>query len=222
MAGRTCWYCKQVAHHTLEGTTVDHRIDNGYRIYGLMRCSQCGVASLAATKSDHRYPDSGREELRSDRANLKWWPTLAQSQTFPDVPELIAAAATEAHECFSIGAHRAALILARAVIEAAAKEKGATRGTLAAKIDALHEEGVIRGVIKDAAHDVRDSGNEMAHGDFVTDVTKEDAEEVLFLMGKVLDDVFQTPAMTAKRQAAKQARKSGEVTDVDVLGTQHI
>ena len=52
------------------------------------------------------------------------------------------------------------MALARAVVEASAKEKGVTRGSLIAKIDELHEQGLLRGHIK-AAHEVRFGGNEV-------------------------------------------------------------
>lgn len=208
MASRVCWNCETKAHHSLMPGEVSRRKDDNYRYFGLFKCDECGSASMGVTELTHGYnTDSGvRRVLDADRARLVWHPTVASEKNYEDVPGDIAQAASEAHRCYSIGAYRATLILARAVVEAAAKAKGVTTGSLYSKIEALHENGIIREVIKDAAHDVRDSGNEMAHGDFVTQVSEVEAEEILFLMGKVLDDVFQTPAMTARRRAAKLSR----------------
>ncbi|MBU5868948.1 DUF4145 domain-containing protein, partial [Vibrio cholerae O1] len=65
-------------------------------------------------------------------------------------------------------AGRGAVILARAVIEATAKDKGITNGNLYAKIDQLHISGLIREHIKEAAHEVRLGGNDVAHGDILS------------------------------------------------------
>ena len=71
------------------------------------------------------------------------------------MPKHIGAAASEAHECQSIGAHRAAVMLARAVIEATAKDKGITKGTLFDKIEKMHEHGLVSELVRDQAHEVR-------------------------------------------------------------------
>ena len=52
--------------------------------------------------------------------------------TFPDVPSEIAAAASEAYRGRMVAnANRAAILLARSVIEATAKDKGITKGNAA-------------------------------------------------------------------------------------------
>lgn len=47
----------------------------------------------------------------------------------------------------------------------------------------------------------------MAHGDFVRDVSSEDAELVLTLMSEVLDDVYQSPARVKRAQDARAKRQ---------------
>jgi hypothetical protein len=56
---------------------------------------------------------------------------------------MVADAAREAYRCRSVGAHRAAVLLARSVVEASAKDRGVTTGGLLAKIDKLFELGLI-------------------------------------------------------------------------------
>lgn len=223
MASRVCWNCDTKAHHTLMPGETFLREFPYTRFFGLFKCDECGYASMGSTPAMEVSSTAARTILDADRADLTWHPALAVGRHYADVPDEISRAADEAHRCYSIGAYRATLILARAVVEASAKAKGVTTGALFKKIETLHAQGIIREVIKDVAHDVRDAGNEMAHGDFVTQVSEEEAEEILFLMGKVLDDVFQTPAMTARRKAAKTARASstapGEENDEDFGGT---
>lgn len=143
---------------------------------------------------------------------LRIWPERVGGKQFPDVPEQIAAAADEAYRCFSISALRGAVLLARSVIEATAKAKGITSGSLMKKIDDMHTEGLIREYVKDAAHEVRHLGNDMAHGDFVDPVEPEEAEMVLALMDEVLNEVFQSPARVAKARAARLAKQSAAAT----------
>jgi hypothetical protein len=140
---------------------------------------------------------------------LRWRPSVTETKEYPDVPDHIAEAATEAYECDSCEHYRGSILLARAVIEATAKDKGITTGTLHSKIEAMATAGLIRTVIKDAAHGVRQLGNEMAHGDFVDPITAEESELVIRLMGEILNDVYQSPAAIAQAQQAAQARLQG-------------
>ena len=72
-------------------------------------------------------------------------------------------------------ANRGAVALARAVVEATAKAKGVTSGTLVRKIDKLAEERLIRLAVADQAHEIRHLGNDVAHGDLADLVSKEDS-----------------------------------------------
>lgn len=147
--------------------------------------------------------------LTSVEDHLTWLPSRGeQPPLFEDVPEHIAGAAREAYRCRSIGAHRAAVLLARSAIEATAKRKGFKDGGLNTKIDKMFEVSLIREHIRDGAHEVRHLGNDMAHGDFVEPVEPEDSELLLTLMSEVLDEVFQGPARVEKARAARLARRA--------------
>ncbi|MEV4821636.1 DUF4145 domain-containing protein [Micromonospora sp. NPDC049274] len=151
--------------------------------------------------------------LNQSRSTIeRVWPETVGGKAFPDVPAQIADAADEAYRCSSIGARRAAVLLARSVIEATAKDKQITSGTLLAKIDALYAQGFIREHIKDGAHEVRHLGNEMAHGDFVEPVDSEDLDLTLTLMGEVLEEVFQSPARVKRAQDKRAAKAAGTAT----------
>jgi hypothetical protein len=136
----------------------------------------------------------------------EWYPLHAIGKEFPDVPQQIAEAASEAYKCANISAFRGAVLLARSVIEATAKDKGVTQGSLVAKIDELFNQRLIREHIRDGAHEVRHLGNDMAHGDFVSPVPGEDADLILILMSEILDEVYQSPARVARARAARAAR----------------
>lgn len=79
---------------------------------------------------------------------------------------------------------------------------------IAAKIDQLAAQGLIRAAVSEQAHEIRHLGNSAAHGDLGDPVTAEDSEEVLHLMGEVLNEVWQSPARAARLAAARKAKKS--------------
>lgn len=153
------------------------------------------------------YDRDTAEHYRWESEDVIWLPKFGASETFPDVPEHIASAATEATLCFSAGAYRAVGSLARAVVEATAKDNGATKGSLAERIDALHTAGLLRAFVRDAAHEVRHFGNDMAHGDFAEPTTNAEAAEALDLMKEVLTEVYQAPARVAAAQARRKEAK---------------
>ncbi len=149
-----------------------------------------------------------------------WFPRQVGKRVYDDVPTVIASMASEAHQCLDIEANRAAVALARAVVEATAKDRGITTGTLEKKIDALFDQRLIREYVRDAAHEVRFGGNEVAHGDLVAEpMDTVTATEILGLMDEILDEVFQSPARVRHRKAQRLERerrlKEGKTPDSD-------
>lgn len=203
MAARVCWNCEQAAHQTaISEPFYSRRRDDFFMAF---QCDECGAASLAYGSG---YSANNRKSEMIQATNLRWLPERYAGRVYDDVPEHIAAAASEAHTCFSAQAYRGAIILARAVVEATAKEKGATGRTLADRIDELHEAGHVRELVRETAHEIRYMGNDMAHGDFVEAVTAADAEDVLAFMAEVLDEVYQAPARLNARRSERIARKA--------------
>lgn len=149
------------------------------------------------------FVDSGTQ-----KTILDWWPRKVGGKDFPDVPEHIASTANEAHLCMSVGAHRGAIALARAVVEATAKHHGIEKGMLDKKIIEMAKQGVISEAMKDAADEIRFAGNEVAHADLAEEpITAADAEDVLELMDAVLTRVYQEPAQVARVRARREGRK---------------
>jgi hypothetical protein len=172
-------------------------------VMGCFRCDGCGALNIAIAKG--RPASQDQLDWLASRSNLHWHPQItpeAPEHDFSDVPPEIADTAAEAYACREVAdGCRAAVLLARSVIEATAKDKGITKGTLLAKIDAMSD--MIRPHVRDGAHQVRLFGNDVAHGDFVRDVSPEDADLVLTLMSEVLGDVYQSPARVKRAQAAR-------------------
>ncbi|MFF0748565.1 DUF4145 domain-containing protein [Streptomyces sp. NPDC004267] len=146
-----------------------------------------------------------------------WLPHQLGRQEFEDVPPPINDMAVEAHRCLMIRANRAAVALARAVVEGTAKVKGITAGSLQTKIDKLFEQRLIREHVKDAAHEVRFGGNEVAHADLVAEpMDFETASEILGLMDEVLEEVFQSPARVARRRQQRLDRAQRQANTIEM------
>lgn len=198
MPSAICPFCKNLANFTAvwtERQVPRHLSVPGADITAAYRCPNeaCGMI-IAGVQSGIGLVDH--------------WPRSVGGKAFPDVPEHIAATADEAHQCMSIGALRGAVALARAVVEATAKQQGVTKGNLMEKIDALAEQGVVSDAMRDAAHEIRFAGNEVAHGDLAEQpLDDEDAAEVLALMDAILLRVFQEPEQVARVRARREERK---------------
>lgn len=176
------------------------------------RCDNEECRRLSIGQGTVYTPGSGgsAEEVGKMLASgdIEWTPRKVQRPPFPDVPEQIAQTASEAHACLSIQASRGAVALARAVVEATAKDKGITTGRLVQKIDALHADGHIREFTRQVAHEVRYGGNEIAHGDLAAEpMPAADAAAIVGLMDEILQEVYQAPAKMLRLKTSRLERE---------------
>lgn len=228
MATRNCWACGSRAHMTLVDVRTHDEHDpfhyDRVLVQGFYTCDQCHRGSIGAVfipDNELRYGSASDSlETASTTDDLTWLPVHAIGKEFPDVPTHIAEPASEAYMCRSVDAFKSAILMARAVVEATAKNMGITKGVLEAKIDAMFEKKLISELIRDSAHEIRHLGNDMAHGDFALpqaegdataptplEMTATDADEILALMDMVLDEVFQKPAKVRKLREARKTKK---------------
>ncbi|USQ89908.1 DUF4145 domain-containing protein (plasmid) [Streptomyces phaeoluteigriseus] len=174
------------------------------------RCANENCQRLSVGWRELGSPPAGTVKARMAQAVLQWEPLQIRRPNFPDVPSEIAATASEAHGCLSIGAARGAVALARAVVESAAKAKGITVNGIVGKIDALRDAGTISALTADASHQIRKDGNSIAHGDIGDEpVSTDDAEAILEFMDAFLDEVFQRPAKLQRLKERHEERKQG-------------
>ena len=210
MAMRTCWECNTKSHLAPYGDAyiVPSTHNNQYQtVLCAFKCDNCSALSVGRALREKTTPNVVPLTRWIDfEQNIEWIPALAVGRDFDDVPTHIAESASEAYRCSSIGAHRAATLMARSVIEATAKHQGITSGNLATKIDEMHNKGLIREYIRDGAHEVRYFGNDMAHGDFTDPVSADDAELALTLMSEVLEEIYQAPARVTKARQTRAAK----------------
>ena len=178
-----------------------------FKVMGVYSCDHCRQQVLAYTYLVGHQRVDAMAAMEANKGELIWIPNRgSRPPEFRDVPKAIAEAGQEVYRCRSINAHRSAVIMARSVIEASAKARGVTKGTLFEKIDAMYAERMIREDVRDGAHEVRHFGNDMAHGDFVDPVTDEESEQVIVLMTEVLTELFEAPARVKRVSDARLAK----------------
>jgi len=142
-------------------------------------------------------------------ALLDHWPKKLGTKSFPDVPPGIAEAASEAHTCMSAGAFRAALAMARAVVQGTAKHFK-IKGDLYQAIDKLVDAGHLTKRQGEVAHEIRLWGNDAAHGDLSDEVDPAEAKEVVDFMDEVLYSAFQQEARLLRIRDSRQSRTNGQ------------
>ncbi len=224
MVARTCWHCHTYSNMSLpdigsKNPYTGQMYDNLYNctfpkpedlendekyIFVIYQCDCCG------------YPNIGRYDTEQMKVKgvytslIDWIPESAIGKEYPDVPERIASAASECHECFSIGAYRAAVIMARSVLEAIITEKiqkpSNERGkdkTLNAKLKDAAEEGVISKRLGELAGAIKDIGNGSTHNIF-EEISKDNAEYVLGFMDSLIENTYQQDERLAKLAKKKQ------------------
>lgn len=142
-------------------------------------CNNCDHPVLIRNHGDEIYPHPRPEP--TDR----------------NVPDGIREDLDEAKQCFSVSAWRAAAVMARRAMQAAAIERGAQGRQLVDQIADLAAKNKITADLKEWADVVRWVGNDAAHpgGD---EVTKDDAEDVLKLAEQFLHVVYVAPALAGE------------------------
>jgi hypothetical protein len=222
MRNHVCWMCKgNTSHELIDASRVNTAAavvvlaaEDRQRVVVAYQCGVCrGISVGIANAPSHLFGAMLTNWVDGDGnlsdTDFTWRPSASDTKDYPDVPTHIADAATEAFECNSEGHYRAAILLARSVIEATAKEKGITTGNLKSKIEEMANQNLVRPHIKAVADGIRDYGNEMAHGDFATPVGGADSALIIQLMGEILDEVYQSPARLGRVQQAVANRQQG-------------
>ncbi|MFJ2719388.1 DUF4145 domain-containing protein [Streptomyces sp. NPDC087437] len=221
MASTICGWCGDRTHMTMAlepyqlppatwpRNNYGLRDDDRPVYMAAFRCSNENCFRLSIGWKDLYKVVPGSAKARIAQEALQWEPQKIRRPDFPDVPSEIAATASEAHACLSIGAARGAVALARAVVEATAKAKGVTGGGIQGKINALKEGGIISPLTADTSHQIREDGNSIAHGDIGdAPIALGDATAILEFMDALLDEVFQRPAKLQRLKERHEERKA--------------
>jgi Domain of unknown function (DUF4145) len=151
----------------------------------LARCSTCDETIVIARLYERIPADETYYEFGSP---YRIWPNPVPKLS-DDVPRAIRQDFEEAHKCLSVGAFNGATLLARRMLEAIARDKGATANNLHGKLRELQTIGLLDGRLVEWADALREAGNEAAHG--ASGIrAKEEATDVLALAEAVADYVY--------------------------------
>lgn len=197
-------------------------MDYGNIVQSALICDQCKMMSVGT-----EYPVSSQPSANKADFVIDFWtgidfafvyPKWVQGQEFDDVPQIISNAATEAHKARSIEANLWAVLIARTVVEAVAKDQGVITGSLFEKIDAMAVKGLIIPFTVKTAHVIRVFGNDMAHEELGTPVDATDADGVLGFMDEILNEVYQAPRQARSASGKSRGEKAINRNLVDRIG----
>ena len=118
------------------------------------------------------------------------------AREFDDVPDSIARDAAEAHLCREVGAHRAAVVMARRAIQSSAFGHGAPDRRPVDQINWLRDQQLITPQMAELAHHIRSLGGDGAHPpkNVLDEVDDEDSRRSLEFLDHFLTYVYKIPA----------------------------
>lgn len=215
MTARLCWACGKhagmtyIRHTAVKKTRSNVRIGNSHKtLYDLalaFECDHCHDINIGHLTYTNTPSDYVHSHLKNDGAVVEWFPANRTAPEYPDTKDAIREPAIEAYTARDNNALRAAILMARSVLEAICKDQGYEKNdkgrdmSLFQKIDAMHDDGVITKRLQTSAHAIRELGNGMAHGDFATSKPEpEDADDVLALMTMFIDQLYVQDARTTR------------------------
>ncbi|GAA1001329.1 hypothetical protein GCM10009555_105820 [Acrocarpospora macrocephala] len=139
-----------------------------------------------------------------------WPPTRPPFES--SIPAALADSLAEAQVCHDSGAHTAATIMVRRLLEALCADHGVSATTakggfrsLNTKLQESHTSGVITGQLYDWAIHLKDVGNDGAH-DTDSRAAFDDAADAIALAQHMLGHLYVTPELRRKTTAALFAR----------------
>ncbi|BCQ54314.1 hypothetical protein BLKGLAD_33760 [Burkholderia gladioli pv. gladioli] len=131
---------------------------------------------------------------------IHWWP-FPGSVSDPAIPAGIQSTFDEACRAIAANCPRAGAVMARRTLEAIAADRGEPEGTLAKRLTALTDRGLLPSTFSDWAKEVRLVGNIGAHFDLEDDVSSKDAEQLRDFIAELLNHLYVLPSKLATRRA---------------------
>ncbi|MYT79291.1 hypothetical protein YW3DRAFT_07112 [Streptomyces sp. MnatMP-M77] len=77
----------------------------------------------------------------------------------------------------------------------------------------MHKQNLMRDITRELAHEIRERGNEIAHGDLAGEpMPAGDAEAIVAFMDEILEEVYQGPArmLALQKDRLERERRKGE------------
>lgn len=175
--------------------------------YATMICPGCGKPSLAVFETKRRSlpnviaaidgpPLMGGSTVIEVKAVWPAAPTYDDHAAWPQrVRDLLGTGQRIAEHTDMLPS--VTISICRSALDVATKELGATKGSLAARIDELRDRGTITAALADWAHHVRLEGNEAIHE---IEGTRAEADELMAFVKLFIQITFTLPAEIADKR----------------------
>jgi len=121
-----------------------------------------------------------------------------------EVPKEIENDRYEAWQCYFNGCFKSSAIMARAALQRTVRVLNAEGKNLYNEIEDLRTKGIITKQLADFAHEVRITGNDMAHPHEISEVNQKEVEESLDFLDGLLEIVFVLPSIAERRKKARE------------------
>lgn len=177
----------------------------------LLLCRHCNQGVLVLEEQwigDHKATERQGGGGSVSWRGFHWWPLVGAS-LHEAIPEAIRSTYNEAVLALSANCPRAAAVMARRTLEAVAVDKGEANGTLAQRVNALSDKGLLHPSLSEWVKEVRLVGNVGAHYDPMDTVSAGDARQLIDFIRELLNYLYVLPwELDARRQAKDQPQQS--------------
>jgi hypothetical protein len=200
----TCPHCATVSSYFRPVTSAYTEPRNGNTLTISCCGAQCDVCKGFVLVVGHRSANQHHPYVLDNVYPLG----KPDENVEPGIPPDVTGDFQEAMRCRWIKAFKATVVMCRRAIQASCLEKKANRNKkLTEQIDELAKAGHITEPLRQFAHEVRLEGNDGAHPDpdGLTNVTEQDADDIIEFTREYLHHVYVMPEKLAKRKPAAAA-----------------
>jgi Domain of unknown function (DUF4145) len=190
-----------------ENLTIEPSGDTSARFYeraAVLLCHHCRQGLVVLEEEwigDHRSAEGVGGGGTISWRGFHWWP-VAGASFHEAIPESILSAFNEAIRALSAECPRAAAVMGRRTLEALAADKGESDGPLSTRLRRLADRGLLHPSLVDWANEVRLVGNSGAHFDPLSDVSLEDARQLVELVRELAKFLYVMPfELNERRQS---------------------
>lgn len=195
MASPDSVYCPSCERHTSLSELIHY--DKSSIRFEISECNNCIQHFLVIRN-------------RNEDSIIAMYPKSLPGHVDEKIPEPIKTDFREALVCEAAGSYRGAAALARRTLQVICIDKGAPENKkLHQQVDWLFDNNIVTNEIKEWAHEVRYVGNDAAHPN-ATDVTREDARDILELLQSMCEVLYIAPARAAARKAKRTTNTDAE------------
>lgn len=194
------------------GTVASDPADIGiWQVVEMAQCPSCTGALVTVHAAEFGGEDYDGQTMYDRTALMRLWPDPPRHlQSLAPAPVL--ADLDEAKRCLSVGAFSATTVMCRRALEGMTEGHGPKKATLEQRLDAMSKADEIDPRLAEWARELRDIGNQGAHGGSKT--SRADATDALALAEALADYLYTfrlrfDEFRTRRQQVAAKATEFG-------------